>query len=133
MDEQAVSKAEKNRVGRVAFRPAWLYYLSIMVRAVHQLFAAFVVAAFFYPINGGFSSSLLLLVSGSGLLLFAAEGARHRQICREVTGVIMVMKFVLLGLAVHLFLPPSFTLVFLFLVSSFISHAPRNIRHRLLF
>jgi NhaP-type Na+/H+ or K+/H+ antiporter len=73
----------------------------------------------------------IALVSGG--LLLGTEWWRHRQIFRELAGMITVVKVLLLGAAYHSFLPPTATVLLAFIIASIGAHAPKNVRHKLLF
>lgn len=131
----SVKPKEKNgiRLGRTQDRPYWVVILSIVIRALHQIGAAVFLAAFL--LKGIHFPPLfyLLLTSVTGMALLFTEGLRHRQIFREVSGVSTVLKLLVLGLAYHDLIPDIPAVLFVFFMASFFSHAPKNIRHRLLF
>ena len=74
-----------------------------------------------------------LLAGGFGGLLLATECLRHRQIFRELSGAITMLKLLLLGAAYHGFLPLPGTVLLVFVIASIGAHAPKKVRHRLLF
>jgi hypothetical protein len=122
-----------NRLGCTAYRPIWGLWLSIGIRAIHQAGAAMVLAAVFLLDGFSVPSLYLYLAGGSGVALYIAESARHRQMHREMSGVLTVMKCVLLGLAFHGFVNPVIGVPVAFLIASVGAHSPRHVRHRLLF
>ncbi len=120
-------------LGRVGDRPMWLLYFSIGVRAVHQVGAAVFLVAYLTLDLTILSDGFVLLGVLSGAVLFAAESVRHRQMYRELTGTVTVLKLFLLGLVFHGLIPGVIVIPGIFILSSLASHAPRNIRHRMLF
>lgn len=124
-----------NRIelGRVGDRPLWILALSILVRAVHQVGAAVYLAAFLLDDLIEPAPAYLLLTVISGCLLFFTEGMRHRQIYREVAGMSSFVKLILLGGAYHGFFPETITVLAAFILASIGAHAPKTVRHRLLF
>jgi hypothetical protein len=133
MKEQQKIDADKDRLGRTVQRPYWLLTMSILLRACHQVGAAIFLSSFMFAPGNHFPhwSSYLSVVSG--VLLLVAEAGRHRQIYREVSGLITIVKCVLIGAAVHGMLPAAPTVLIAFLAASIGAHAPRIIRHRLIF
>jgi hypothetical protein len=131
--EQQKITADKDRLGRAVQRPYWVLTMSILLRACHQVGAALFLCSFMFASGNHFPhwSSYLSLVSG--VLLLAAEAMRHRQIYREISGLITIVKCVLIGAAVHGVLPAAPTVLVAFLAASIGAHAPKNIRHRLIF
>ncbi len=73
---------------------------------------------------------IVAVVSGGALLII--EWLRHPQIFRELAGVFTLAKLLLLGAAHHGFLPGATTVLLAFVIASIGSHAPKNVRHRLL-
>lgn len=111
----------------------WGLWLSICIRALHQLGAAFFLASFLLGYGGEQAQNIMYLVLVSGVALCIAEGARHRQMYREVSGFVTFCKCVLIGLGFHGFLPPGPAVLAGFIVASIGAHAPKQVRHRLLF
>lgn len=124
---------EENKMGRIGNRPYWVLNFSILVRAVHQVGAAVFLATFLLDEIVHPPSFYLVIVFGSGVALFLAEWMRHRQICRELSGVCTIVKLLLLGAAYHGYLVASVTVLSAFLLASVGAHAPKKVRHRLLF
>ncbi|MEE4167031.1 MAG: hypothetical protein V2I35_13595 [Desulfocapsaceae bacterium] len=120
-------------LGRVGDRPMWILSLSIVIRAIHQVGAAVFLASFLLDDGLAAPPVYLLVTVVSGCLLFATEGMRHRQIYREVAGMSTFIKVILLGGAFHGFLPETITVLSAFIIASLGAHAPKIIRHRLLF
>jgi uncharacterized membrane protein YhaH (DUF805 family) len=134
MDEmREFSVCEGSKMGRIGHRPYWVLNLSILIRAVHQVGAAVFLASFLLGERVPLPLFYLVLVFGSGLALFFCEWMRHRQICRELSGVSTMVKLLLLGAAYHGFLSPPVTVLVAFVLASIGSHAPKLVRHRLLF
>ncbi|NOR26227.1 MAG: hypothetical protein GQ542_17940, partial [Desulforhopalus sp.] len=98
---------EENKMGRIGNRPYWVLNFSILVRAVHQVGAAVFLATFLLDEIVHPPSFYLVIVFGSGVALFLAEWMRHRQICRELSGVCTIVKLLLLGAAYHGYLVAS--------------------------
>jgi NhaP-type Na+/H+ or K+/H+ antiporter len=120
-----------NKMGRIGNRPWWILNFSILVRAGHQVGAAVFLAAFLLDVQLPFL--YLIIVFGSGVALFLAEWMRHRQICRELSGVSTFIKLLLIGAAYHGFLSAPITVLLAFILASVGAHAPKMVRHRLLF
>lgn len=135
MHERAERSCEKNsiKMGRVSYRPYWVRDLSILTRAVHQVGAAVFLAAYLSKAIPGPPMAYVVVALLSGGLLLVAEWRRHRQIFRELSGVITLAKILLLGAAYHGFLPQQETVLLAFVIASVGSHAPKAMRHRLLF
>jgi hypothetical protein len=123
---------EQKKMGKIGNRPLWVLYMSVGIRAVHQVGCAILLAAALLP--GTVSNSLYTtLAFGSGAVLLVTEAMRHRQFYREFAGLITLFKLLLLGAAFHGFLPLSSTVLLIFIMASIGSHTPKQIRHRLLF
>lgn len=134
MESAGLSKIDKEpRMGRIGNRPYWMLNLSIGIRALHQIGAAVFLTAYLLDEIIHPPSSFLLLVFISGCALVYAEWLRHRQLIRELSGLITMVKLVLIGCAYHGFLPTTPTIVIAFFLASVGSHAPKLIRHRLLY
>jgi NhaP-type Na+/H+ or K+/H+ antiporter len=127
------SRHDEIKTGRIGERPYWALHLSLLIRVAHQIGAAVFLAVYLLdhptPPRGGYATIALI----SGLFLLAAEWWRHRQIYRELSGMITFVKMVLLGAAYHGFLPPRETVLLAFAIASYGAHAPKLVRHRLLF
>ncbi|HEY5673381.1 MAG TPA: hypothetical protein VIR78_06745 [Malonomonas sp.] len=120
-------------MGRIGDRPYWALNFSLLVRAAHQVGAAVFLAAFLLDAIPGPPKIYLLIALVSGVLLLAAEWLRHRQIFRELAGMITLVKLILLGAAYHGYLPATATVLLAFLIASVGAHAPKKVRHRLLY
>ncbi len=131
MRKSATCKGEK--IGRIGYRPYWVLNLSILVRAAHQVGAAVFLASFLLGEKAHPPSFYLVLASVSGVVLFFCEWMRHRQICRELSGVFTMVKLLLLGAAFHGFLPPQIAILLAFVLASIGAHTPKIVRHKLLF
>lgn len=121
------------RMGKIGYRPFWVLSISIVIRALHQIGAAVFLASFLFKESFSLPVGYLYLVFGSGFVLVFTEWLRHRQVYREVSGIATILKLVLLGAVYHQFLPMTSTVIVTFFIASVCSHAPKNIRHRLLF
>lgn len=123
----------RGRLGRIGDRPYWVLNVSIGLRALHQLGAAVFISVYLLEEIGYLPPvfELLVFISGGGLVF--AEWLRHRQLFRELSGIITLGKLLLIGCAYHGFLPTTPTMVAAFLLASIGSHAPKLIRHRLMF
>lgn len=127
------SNADQPTMGRIGNRPYWALNLSLLVRAVHQVGAAVFLAAFLLDVIPGPPKIYLIIALVSGVLLLITEWMRHRQIFRELAGVSTLVKLILLGAAYHGYLPPWQTVLLAFIIASIAAHAPKKVRHRLLF
>ena len=132
-DKGKTKKAGQVRMGRKSDRPYWILVFSIFVRAIHQVGAAVFLASFLLPDSVNLPHIYLIIVSVSGVILLITEGIRHRQWFRELIGISTTIKLVFWGLAYHDGLPAMPTALFSFILASICSHAPKTIRHRLLF
>lgn len=124
---------EKKQMGRIGNRPYWVLNLSILIRALHQVGAAVFITAYLLDEIPSPPKVFLALVMISGFALVFAEWLRHRQLFRELSGVITFLKLLLIGAAYHGYLPTTSTMVGAFLLASIGAHAPKLIRHRLLY
>ncbi len=125
-------KHQEPVMGSVHHRPAWVLYLSIGIRAAHQVGAAIFLAGFLTGREHQSWNYYLYFTVFTGLVLCCTEGMRHRQLHRELAGIATLLKCLLIGLALHGFLWPRTMVLIGFVLSSLAAHAPRNIRHRLL-
>lgn len=132
-EKESDGKKIVQTLGRTAHRPSWVLGLSIAIRAAHQVGAAIFLAAYLLDEIGEFPKIYTLLAVASGGALFITEWLRHRQLCREFGGVATIGKCLLLGAAIHGFLPGTPAVLLAFLIASLAAHAPKNIRHKLLY
>ncbi len=123
----------EQQMGRIGSRPYWVLNVSIGMRAIHQLGAAVFLTSFLLDEIVEIAPLYLALVMVSGAALIFTEFLRHRQIFRELSGMITLTKLLLIGAAFHGFLPTTPTVVLAFLLASAGAHAPKLIRHRLMF
>ncbi len=121
------------KMGRIGDRPYWVRDFSILTRAVHQVAAAVFLAAYLLDAIPGPPVIYVAVALLSGGLLLGTEWWRHRQIGRELAGLITLTKILLLGAAHHGFLPLQETVLLAFVIASVGAHAPKQMRHRLLF
>lgn len=121
------------KMGRIGNRPYWVLGLSIVVRAIHLIGAAVVLATFLLGDMTRPSALYAGIALGSGIVLLFTEWIRHRQIYRELAGVATFAKMLLLGAAYHGLLPMQGTVLLVFFLASVAAHAPKLVRHRLLF
>jgi hypothetical protein len=134
MADKGDSKARgKAKTGRLGDRPYWVYIFSIFIRAVHQVGAAVFLASFLFKDIMTLPRLYLIIVSASGVILLFAEAMKHRQLLRELLGVSTIIKLVIFGLVYHGWVPVTLPVLFAFGLSSICSHAPKSIRHQLLF
>ena len=124
---------EDNKMGRIGNRPYWILNFSILIRAVHQVGAAVFLTTFLLNEIVHPPSFYLVIVFASGVVLFLAEWMRHRQILRELSGVFTIVKLLLIGAAYHGFLSAPVAVLLAFVLASIGAHAPKLVRHRLLF
>jgi NhaP-type Na+/H+ or K+/H+ antiporter len=127
------SSAAYGQQGRIVHRPRWVLYLSLIIRAIHQIGAAAFLCAFLPDMTTQLSTPWLLFAVVSGGILLFTEWLRHRQIGRELSGLATFIKILLLGAAFHGLLPPAPTVIGAFVLSSVCAHAPKHIRHRMLY
>ena len=124
---------EGNKMGRIGNRPYWILNFSILIRAVHQVGAAVFLTTYLLNEIVHPPSFYLVIVFASGVVLFLAEWMRHRQIFRELSGVFIIVKLLLIGAAYHGFLSAPVAVLLAFVLASIGAHAPKLVRHRLLF
>lgn len=132
-DETGDGCENSEKMGRIGDRPYWILNLSLVIRALHQVGAAVFLAAYLLDAVPGPPLVYVIIALVSGGLLLGTEWLRHRQIFRELAGMITIAKLLLLGAAYHGFLPPPTTVLLAFVVASLGAHAPKKVRHRLLF
>ncbi|MBB5346658.1 hypothetical protein JWG42_02880 [Desulfoprunum benzoelyticum] len=133
-----LERSEKNckngaKMGRIGDRPYWIFSLSILVRALHQVGAAIFLAAILLDLQPQPPVRYMVLGFVTGVVLLASEWLRHRQVHRELAGVVTFVKLVILGAAFHGLLPAQGAVLLAFILASIGSHAPKEFRHRLLF
>ncbi len=121
------------KMGRIGDRPYWALNFSILIRSAHQVGAAVFLAAYLLDVLPGPPRLYVWIALVSGCLLLATEWLRHRQIFRELAGWITLVKIMLIGAAYHGYLPLSATVLLAFVIASVGAHAPKKVRHRLLF
>ena len=121
------------KMGRTGNRPFWVLSLSIVVRTIHLIGAAGVLATFLLGAMTRPTALYSGIAFGSGIVLFFTEWMRHRQVYRELAGVATLVKMLLLGAAYHGLLPMRGTVFVVFFLASVAAHAPKLVRHRLLF
>ncbi len=120
-------------MGQTADRPYWMVVFSVFVRAVHQIGAGVFLGAYLLGAVPKLPGYYLLIAAASGGILILTEMLRHRQLFRELTGITTLLKLIVLGLAWHGWIPAVPSVLFVFVLASLCSHAPKFIRHRLLF
>lgn len=128
-----MSGTDKIKTGRIGNRPYWVFSLSIIIRAGHQVGAAVFLTTYLLSGYGPPSTLFLYLVIGSGLALILTEWMRHRELYREFAGLAIILKILLVGAAFHHLLPAREAVLAGFVIASIGSHAPKILRHRLLF
>lgn len=121
------------KLGRKGDRPYWVLIFSIFVRAAHQVGAAVFLGSFLLGDGLNMPRGYLIIACVSGVVLMITEGIRHRQLFRECSGMITLVKLAVLALAFKSVLPPAPLILFSFVMASVFSHAPKSIRHRLIF
>ena len=126
-------KKQDITMGRIGVRPFWVLNVSIVIRALHQIGAAVFLTSFLLQDRIAIPRIYLYMVFLSGFFLVFTEWLRHRQWLREVSGIATAAKLLLLGAAYHQFLPMTGTVVLTFFLASLCSHAPKSIRHRMIF
>ena len=134
MQEERNNRSEQSvKTGRIGDRPYWILNFSILIRAAHQVGAAVFLAAFLLDAIPEPPLIYVMIALISGVLLLACEWMRHRDIFKEVAGMISLVKILLLGAAYHGYLPLTGTILLAFVIASVGAHAPKKVRHRLLF
>ncbi|KIH77011.1 hypothetical protein SAMN05660860_00520 [Geoalkalibacter ferrihydriticus] len=128
----SISSDSGAKIGRICERPSWVFPVALLTRAAHQLGAAVVLAAYLLDAIPGPPMAYLVLALVSGGALLVTEGMQHRQIFRELVGIITLLKVLIFGAAYHGFLPLQETTLLAFVMASIAAHAPKKIRHRLL-
>lgn len=128
-EEGKSSRAE----GPVYYRPTWVVYLSVVIRALHQIGAAVFLSSYLLDIPTVISPFYLWLAVISGMALVCTELWRHRAMYREVSGAGTLLKLLLLGLAYHGLFQPAVLVTAAFVIAAIAAHLPKNIRHRMLF
>lgn len=126
-------REHREAMGRIGNRPFWVLNVSIVIRALHQIGAALFLATFLLGEGIELPPAYSYLVYVSGFTLVFTEWLRHREIYREFSGIATLVKLLLLGAAYHHFLPMTATVVLVFFLASVCSHAPKKVRHRLLY
>ncbi len=124
---------DRGNMGRIGNRPYWVLYLSIFIRAIHQVGAAVFLASYLTNSTGRPPTLYLVIAITSGIILLITEGMRHRQIYREVSGLSTLVKLLVIGAAFHGFLPVPVAVLIAFILASISSHTPKTIRHKLIF
>ncbi len=119
-------------MGRIGNRPYWVLSASILIRAAHLVGAAVFLTSFLLE-RARPPAPYVGLAAVSGVILLVTEWTRHRQIFRELAGVSTLAKLLLLGAAYHGIFPTRETVLLVFVVAAVASHAPKLVRHRLLF
>ncbi|THB71993.1 MAG: hypothetical protein D6B25_17620 [Desulfobulbaceae bacterium] len=132
MGVQPSEQRSVSALGRTEHRPAIFMWSSVMMRAAHQFGAAFFLLAYFFK-GLAIPGYLINLALISGVLLMLLEWMRHRQIYRELSGIVTLIKIGLLGLVYHGWLPGALAIPVIFVLASIFAHMPKQYRHRLLF
>ncbi len=128
-----MSGADKIKTGQIGKRPYWVFSLSIVIRAGHQVGAAVFLTTYLLGGSDPPPTLFLFLVFSSGLALLLTEWMRHRELYREFAGLAIILKILLVGAAFHGLLPAREAVLIGFILASIGSHAPKVLRHRLLF
>lgn len=133
-EKHAGKKAKRSKVpqGRIGNRPYWVLLFSILVRAVHQLGAAVFLTIYLFGGLVQVPKAFLWAAVVSGVILVFTEWLRHRELYREFAGMATLIKCLLLGAAIHAYLPAGPAVLVAFVLASIGAHAPKEIRHRLL-
>jgi hypothetical protein len=132
-DEKSNKHTQDSKLGQTADRPYWIWLVSIFIRAVHQVGAAVFLAVFLLPGQPDLPRTYLVLATVTGVLLMIFEMLRHRQLLRETAGFATLVKLVLMGMALHGWLPGAPAMLIAFVLAAIFAHAPKQIRHRRLF
>lgn len=121
------------KMGKIGDRPYWALVLSILIRAAHQVGAAIFLTVYLLELIPEPPVIFTVVALVTGVLLVITEWLRHHQIFREFSGMITTSKLILLGAAYHGFLPMQGIVLLAFVIASVGAHAPKKVRHRLLF
>ncbi len=121
------------RLGRIGSRPLWVLQLSFLIRAAHQVGAAVFLSYWLIEGSPALSAGYLRLVYGTGIALVLTEWLRHRQLYREVSGLATFLKLALLGLGAHGIIAQKYSVLLAFVLAALAAHAPKLVRHRLIF
>ncbi len=132
-DEKSNKHTQDSRLGQTADRPYWIWMITIFIRALHQVGAAVFLAVFLLPGRLDLPLFYLILAAVTGVMLMASEMLRHRQLLREPAGLATLVKLVLMGMALHGWLPGAPAMLTAFVLAAIFAHAPKHIRHRRLF
>ena len=124
--------SENLQLGRTGERSYGMLLFSVIIRAVHQVGAAIFLATYILHWEGISPGLYTWIAMASGLILVVTEWLRHRQLYREVSGTVTIGKCFMLGAIIHGLLPGEPFVLIVFVVASLGAHAPKNIRHRLL-
>lgn len=120
----------KTQFGRTEHRPLWVLWFSIGTRALHQIGAALFLCFYLFADRFTLPDGFIYMAGITGVVLFFAEAMRHREVYREISGLVTLVKCVLLGAGFHGLLPTAPAILAAFVIASIGSHAPKNIRHR---
>ncbi|MFV0437414.1 MAG: hypothetical protein ACK5PS_08495 [Desulfopila sp.] len=131
-EKRLSTDGQKARFGRIGPRSGTMLWFSIIVRGAHQFGGALFLVYYFLGQGDALPVGYLALAGASGLLLVWTEWLRHRQLYREVAGVVTGLKCLVLGAVIHGWLPQAIPVACVFLLASVAAHAPREVRHRLL-
>lgn len=103
-------------------------WLNIALRALHL--AGVVLTGIAIVGGGAYSAAAVALMLATGFGLYAIDLREHPGLWREVAGVLISVKLLLL--LVMLSFPPLAEALFwlLLIASGVVSHAPREFRHR---
>ena len=132
-DPKSETHTQNSRLGQTGDRPYWIWIVSIFIRAIHQVGAAVFLAVFLLPGQPHLPGIYLVLATVTGFLLMGTEMLRHRQLLREPAGLTTLVKLVLMGMALHGWLPGTPAMLTAFVLAAVFAHAPKHIRHRRLF
>lgn len=124
--------SENRQLGRTGERSYGMLLFSVIIRAVHQVGAAIFLATYVLHWQGVSPGLYTWIAMGSGLILVMTEWLRHRQLYREVSGTVTIGKCLMLGAIIHGLLPGEPFVLIVFVVASLGAHAPKDVRHRLL-
>ncbi len=132
-DRKQTRRIPDIRQGRTADRAYWIWFVSIFVRAAHQVGAAVFLAVFLLPGQPDLPRVYLILAAATGVLLMTTEMLRHRQLLREPAGLTTLVKLLVMGMAFQGWVPEVPAILTAFVLAAIFAHAPKHIRHRRLF
>ncbi len=121
-------KPDRSRLAPTSERPYAIYLGSVFVRALHLLAAGTILGAYLLGAGRENLPTFHAIVALTGGMLVVSEWMGHRELYRQLSGISILTKLILLGL-----LPifPDYgapLVVTAFLFSAITSHLPKKLR-----